>query len=90
MKPFWDFVEKSTSNNSVNSGEIQMDNPDPSVMNDIKVIMKEQRLMGEKSIDNPNTSAEQPFIWERDENGKPIATCRIVWLDFSKKVDDIV
>jgi len=56
----WDFVEQSTSNNSVNSGEVQMDYPDPSVVNDNLVTTKEQRLIGEESTNNPNTSAEQP------------------------------
>ena len=57
---YWDFVEKSTSNNSVNSGELHnMDNPDPSTLNDNKVNVKEQRLIGEESTNNPNTSAEQ-------------------------------
>ncbi|MFA5396501.1 MAG: GIY-YIG nuclease family protein [Methanogenium sp.] len=59
----WDFVEKSTSNNSVNSGEVLRDNPDPSVVNDITVTTKEQRLIGEESTNNPNTSAEQPMIF---------------------------
>lgn len=34
------------------------DNPDPSSMNDNNVIEKEQRLIGEESTNNPNTSAE--------------------------------
>lgn len=40
----------------------EMDNPDPSSMNDNKVIEKEQRLIGEESTNNPNTSAEQLSI----------------------------
>jgi hypothetical protein len=59
----WNFAEKSASNNSVNSGNIHnMDNPDPSTLNDIKVNVKEQRLIGEESTNNPNTSAEHPWI----------------------------
>jgi len=60
----WYFTEQSVSNNSVNSGEVLKDNPDPSLMNDNKVIKKEQRLMGEESTNNPNTSAEQPTLVE--------------------------
>ncbi len=53
---------KIESRNSVNSGKTHnMDNPDPSSVNDIKVIEKEQRLIGEESTNNPNTSAEQPI-----------------------------
>ena len=37
----------------------EMDNPDPSSMNDNKVIEKEQRLMSEESTNNLDTSAEQ-------------------------------
>lgn len=58
----WNFVEQSTSNNLVNSGELLRDNPDPSMLNDIKVDMKEQRLIGEESTNNPNTSAKHPGI----------------------------
>jgi hypothetical protein len=59
----WNFVEQSTSNNSVNSGKTHtMDNPDPSTLNDTKVSVKEQRLIGEESTNNPNTSAEHPGI----------------------------
>ena len=36
-----------------------MDNPDPSVVNDNLVTTKEQRLTGEESTNNPDTSAEQ-------------------------------
>ena len=43
----------------MNSGEAYEGNPDPSLMNDIKVVKKEQRLIGEESTNNPNTSAEQ-------------------------------
>ena len=39
------------------------DNPDPSSMNDNNVIEKEQRLIGEESTNNPNTSAEQLKEW---------------------------
>jgi hypothetical protein len=57
----WNFTEESVSNNSVNSGDIlNKDNPDPSLMNDIRVIKKEQRLMSEESTNNLNTSAEHP------------------------------
>ena len=50
---------KIVNENSVNSGNIRSkDNPDPSSMNDNNVIEKEQRLIGEESTNNPNTSAE--------------------------------
>lgn len=63
LKNNWNFTEKSVSNNSVNSGNIHnMDDPDPSTLNDIKVNVKEQRLIGEESTNNPNTSAEHPWI----------------------------
>jgi hypothetical protein len=55
---FWDSVK-----NTEKFGEFretpEVDNPDPSSTNDIKVIEKEQRLIGEESTNNPNTSAEQ-------------------------------
>lgn len=51
--------KKKLTLNSVNSGEAYEGNPDPSLMNDIKVVKKEQRLIGEESTNNPNTSAEQ-------------------------------
>jgi len=56
----WDFVEKSTLKNSVNSGNIQMDNPEPSSQNGIKVSEKVQRLISEEPTNNLNTSAEHP------------------------------
>ena len=60
----WNFAEKSVSNNSVNSGKLHsMDNPDPSMLNDNLVGMKEQRLIGEESTNNPNTSAEHPIFY---------------------------
>jgi hypothetical protein len=60
----WDFVEQSTLKNSVNSGNILIeDNPDPSVMNDNRVVTKEQRLTSEESTNNLDTSAEQPKGW---------------------------
>lgn len=36
-------------------------NPEPSSANDIKVAEKVQRLMGEESTDNPNTSVRHPY-----------------------------
>jgi len=52
---------KIKSRNSVNSGDTHnTDNPDPSVVNDKEVTTKEQRLIGEESTNNPNTSAEIP------------------------------
>jgi hypothetical protein len=63
---YWDFIEKSISNNSVNSGEVCDDNPDPSLVNDIRVTKKEQRLISEESTNNLNTSAEHPLILDDD------------------------
>ena len=58
---YWNFVEQSTLKNSVNSGNIHLDNPEPSLVNDIIVTKKVQRLMSEESTNNLNTSAEQPI-----------------------------
>jgi hypothetical protein len=70
---FWNFTEQSVSNNSVNSGNIQiMDNPDPNSVNDIKVTEKEQRLTSEESTNNLDTSAEQPYHWINYEEWKTL------------------
>ncbi len=79
---YWDFTEKSVSNNPVNSGEILWDNPDPSSLNSNIVNEKEQRLMGEELTNNPNKSAGQPFKW--------IDFAEWQFLKYGKKVDDIV
>jgi hypothetical protein len=83
---------KIKSRNSVNSGDTHnMDNPDPSMLNDNNVDMKEQRLIGEESTNNPNTSAEQLKITDSNKN---------YWINYEEwkalrkfygyKVDDIV
>jgi len=76
----------------VNSGKTQqMDNPDPSTLNDNTVDVKEQRLIGEESTNKPNTSAEQLKITDGNKN---------YWINYEEwkalrkfygyKVDDIV
>lgn len=55
-----DFTKKLVSNNSVNSGNILRDNPDPRSENSMQVSDKEQRLTGEELTNKPDTSAEQP------------------------------
>lgn len=57
---YWDFIEKSILKNSVNSGKLQQDNPEPSSLNGIKVDEKVQRLSGEEPTNNPDKSAEHP------------------------------
>jgi hypothetical protein len=65
---YWDFVEKSTSNNPVNSGEVLRDNPDPNSSNSIEVDEKEQRLTGEELTNKPDTSAGHPWISFKEFN----------------------
>ena len=43
----------------MNSGELQMDNPEPSSLNGIKVDEKVQRLTDEEPTNNSDTSAGQ-------------------------------
>ena len=58
----WDFTEQSVLKNSVNSGKLQKDNPELSLVNDIKVTRKVQRLTSEESTNKLDTSAEQLAI----------------------------
>lgn len=58
----WDFTEKSVLKNPVNSEKVQKDNSEPSLMNDIKVIKKVQRLTSEESTNNLDKSAGQPNL----------------------------
>jgi replicative DNA helicase len=62
IRYYWDFIEQSVSNNSVNSGELQMDNPEPSSLNGIKVDEKVQRLTDEEPTNKSDKSAELPGI----------------------------
>lgn len=89
---YWNFTEESVSNNPVNSGEVLLkDNPDPSIVNDKEVTMKEQRLTGEESTNKPDTSAGQLKITDGNKN---------YWINYEEwkalrkfygyKVDDIV
>lgn len=57
---YWNFTEESVSNNSVNSGKLLKDNPEPSSLNGIKVNEKVQRLIDEEPTNKSNTSPEQP------------------------------
>ena len=54
---YWDLIGRPVLKNSVNSGELLQDNPEPSSLNGIKVDEKVQRLMGEEPTNKPNTSA---------------------------------
>lgn len=53
----WECVEEHLKFGELRENPI-MDNPDPSIVNDSKVTMKEQRLTSEESTNNLDTSAE--------------------------------